>query len=223
MTPTLFAGLLMFAFAGSATPGPNNLMMMASGAYFGVRRTVPHMAGVCLGFGAMTLAVGLGLAGVFDVAPWLYLVLRWGAAAYIVYLAFRMVTAKGMGVAVTDIEPMTFGHAVAFQWVNPKAWVMALGAVGAYAETGRFVLDVAIIAAVYMVVTVPSSLTWTAFGAGIQRFLRRKWALHAFNWTMAALLVASLYPLVTEPLGARANGPKTASAPPPAASSSAPR
>ncbi len=223
MPLTLFVGLLVFAFAGSITPGPNNLMLMASGAYFGVKRTVPHMAGVWLGFGGMTVAVGLGLAGVFDVAPWLYVVLRWGAAAYIVYLAFRMVTARGIGVAVTDIEPMSFWHAVAFQWVNPKAWVMALGAVGAYAETNRFLLDVLIIDGVYVLVTIPSSLVWTAFGAGIQRFLRRKWALHAFNWTMAALLVASLYPLFTEPMGSHAKGPKTASGAPAAASSSAPR
>ena len=223
MSPALFAGFLVFAIVSTATPGPNNLMLMASGTYFGVRRTLPHMAGVCLGFGAMTLAVGLGLAGLFRLLPWLYVVLRWAAAAYLLYLAYRMVTAKGVGVAVTDINPMRFWHAVVFQWVNPKAWVMALGAVTTYAEPRRLTLDVAIIAATFVAINAPCAFAWTAFGAGIKRFLRKPWALHAFNWTMAALLVASLYPLVAEPLGATPTGPKSASTTASAATSSPPR
>ena len=204
MSPALFAGFLVFALVASITPGPNNLMMMASGATFGLKRTVPHMAGVVLGFGAMTLAVGLGLAQVLKASPLLFAVLRWGAAAYILYIAYRMVTAKGPGVAVTGERPMSFLGAVAFQWINPKAWVMALGAVGAYAEHGRFLVDVVIIAVVFMLVGVPCALTWTGFGTAIRRWFRKPVHLKAFNWTMAALLVASLYPLVTEPLGPHA-------------------
>lgn len=222
MSPAVYAGFLVFALVASITPGPNNLMVMASGTYFGVRRTLPHLAGVSIGFGGMTLAVGLGLAGVFRVAPWLYVVLRWAAAAYLIYLAWRMVTAKGVGVAVTDINPLTFWHAVVFQWVNPKAWVMALGAVTTYADTRALLLDVALIAASFMLISAPCCLAWTVFGAGIKRLLKRPWALHAFNWTMAALLVASLYPLFTEPLGPGSTGPKSASPARPAASSSAP-
>jgi threonine/homoserine/homoserine lactone efflux protein len=201
MNPALFAGFLVFAVVASITPGPNNLMMMASGATFGLKRTVPHMAGVVLGFGAMTLAVGLGLAKVLEASPVLFAVLRWAAAAYILYIAWRMVTAKGPGVAVTGERPMSFLGAVAFQWINPKAWVMALAAVTAYAERGRFLVDVILIAVVFMIVTAPCAVTWTGFGAGIRRWFRKPGHLKAFNWTMAALLVASLYPLVTEPLG----------------------
>lgn len=201
MNPALFAGFLVFALAASITPGPNNLMMMASGATFGLKRTAPHMAGVVLGFGAMTLAVGLGLAEVLKASPVLFAVLRWAAAAYILYIAWRMVTAKGPGIAVTGEKPMSFLGAVAFQWVNPKAWVMALGAVGTYAEHGRFLVDVVIIAVAFMIINVPCALTWTGFGSGIRRWFRKPGHLKAFNWTMAALLVASLYPLVTEPLG----------------------
>ena len=146
MTPALFAGFLVFAFVSSVTPGPNNLMLMASGVNYGVRRTLPHLAGVWLGFGAMTLAIGLGLAAVFGTAPWLYLVLRWGAAAYILYLAYRMATARGVGTAVTSGRPMSFLGAAAFQWVNPKAWVMALGAVTTYVEPERLALDVGLCA-----------------------------------------------------------------------------
>ena len=216
MSPTLFAGFLVFAVVSCITPGPNNLMLMASGSVFGMKRTLPHMAGVSLGFGAMTAAVGLGLAKVLEASPLLFSVLRWGAAAYILYIAWRMVTAKGPGVAVADDQPMSFLGAVAFQWINPKAWVMALGAVGTYAERDRFVLDVLVIAATFMVVNVPCGLTWTGFGSAIRRWFRKPSHLKAFNWTMAALLVASMYPLVTEPqvtrpLAAKTSSPSTAS------------
>jgi threonine/homoserine/homoserine lactone efflux protein len=212
MSPALFAGLLVFATVASITPGPNNLMLMASGATFGVKRTVPHLAGVVLGFGAMTLAVGLGLSQVMRASPLVFAVLRWGAAAYILYIAWRMVTAKGPGVGVTHENPMSFIGAVAFQWVNPKAWVMALGMVGTYAERDRFVTDVAIIAIVTMIITLPCTLTWTSFGSGIRRWFKKPHHLKAFNWTMAALLVASLYPLITEPLGPQAASPAHAAA-----------
>jgi threonine/homoserine/homoserine lactone efflux protein len=202
MNPVLFAGFLVFAFVASVTPGPNNLMMMASGVNYGVRRTLPHMAGVCLGFGAMTFAVGLGLAGVFRLLPWLYVVLRWGAAAYILYLAYKMATAKGVGNAVTGGRPMSFLGAVAFQWVNPKAWVMALGAITTYAEPEHLARDVAVISISYVLINIPCSFAWTASGMAIKRFLKRGGALRLFNGTMAALLVLSLYPLLTEPLGA---------------------
>jgi threonine/homoserine/homoserine lactone efflux protein len=204
MNPALFAGFLVFAVVSSITPGPNNLMLMAAGANYGVRRTIPHMAGVCLGFAAMTLAVGLGLAGIFGAAPWLYVVLRWAAAAYILYLAYKMATARGVGNAVTGAGPMSFVGAVAFQWVNPKAWVMALGAVTTYAEPDRLAADVALIAAVYGLINIPCALAWTVSGVAIKRFLKRGRALRVFNIAMAVLLVASLYPLVTEPIGGAA-------------------
>ena len=202
MNPTLFVGFLVFAFVASVTPGPNNLMMMASGVNYGVRRTLPHMAGVCLGFGAMTFAVGLGLTGIFHTLPWLYVGLRWGAAAYILYLAYRMATAKGVGSAVTGGRPMSFMSAVAFQWVNPKAWVMALGAITTYAEPEHLARDVGLIAVSYVLINIPCSFAWTASGVAIKRFLKKGAALHLFNGAMAALLVLSLYPLITEPLGA---------------------
>lgn len=201
MSLALLAGFLVFAAVACATPGPNNLMLMASGATFGLKRTAPHLAGVVLGFGAMTVAVGLGLAQVLKASPVLFSVLRWGAAAYILYIACRMVTAKGAGVAVTGEKPMSFLGAAAFQWINPKAWVMALGAVATYAEHDRFFLDVMIISGAFMLINTPCALAWTSFGSAIRRWFKKPVHLKAFNWTMAALLVASLYPLVTEPLG----------------------
>jgi threonine/homoserine/homoserine lactone efflux protein len=158
------------------------------------------MAGVIIGFGAMTAAVGLGLAGLLKAAPLLFAILRWGAAAYILYIAWRMVTAKGPGVGGTDGKPISFLGAAAFQWINPKAWVMALGAVGTYAEQDRFLADVVIIAVSFMIINVPCALAWTSFGSAIRRWFKKPGHLKAFNWTMAALLVLSMYPLVTERL-----------------------
>jgi threonine/homoserine/homoserine lactone efflux protein len=200
MNPVLFAGFLVFALVASITPGPNNLMLMASGVNYGLRRTLPHMAGVCLGFGVMCFAVGLGLASVFRTASWLYVVLRWAAAAYIVYLAYKMLTAKGVGTAVTGGRPMSFLGAVAFQWVNPKAWVMALGAITAYAEPANLTRDVGVIAVSFVLINIPCGLTWAASGVGIKRFLKRGRTLRIFNGAMAFLLVLSLYPLITEPM-----------------------
>jgi threonine/homoserine/homoserine lactone efflux protein len=175
-------------------------MLMASGVNYGLRRTFPHLAGVCLGFGAMSFALGLGLAGVFRAAPWLYVVLRWAAASYILYLAFRMMTAKGVGTAVTAGRPMSFVGAVAFQWVNPKAWVMALGAITAYAAPAHLARDVGVMAVSFMVINIPCGLSWAVSGVAIKRFLKRGHTLQIFNGVMALLLVLSLYPLVMEPL-----------------------
>lgn len=214
MPPALIVGFLVFAIVASVTPGPNNLMLMASGATFGLRRSLPHVAGVCLGFSAMTLAVGLGLAGLFRVLPWLYLVLRWGAAAYILYLAFRLATAKGVGQGFAGLKPMSFWGAAAFQWINPKAWVMALGAVATYARPDRFVQGVGLIALVFLLFSMVSCLTWASFGVGIKRFLKEGWHLRVFNGAMAVLLAASLYPLVTEPAGPEPASPAHAAMPP---------
>jgi threonine/homoserine/homoserine lactone efflux protein len=200
MSSALIVGFFVFAFVASVTPGPNNLMLMASGATFGIRRSTAHIAGVCIGFSAMTIAVGLGLAGLFRILPWLYVVLRWGAAAYILYLALRMALAKGVGQGFTGAKPMSFWGAAAFQWINPKAWVMALGAVTTYALPGHMLQGVGFIALVFLLFSMISCLSWAAFGVGIKRFLREGWHLRAFNAFMAALLMASLYPLVTEPV-----------------------
>src|SRR5689334_18374639 len=133
MSTTLLLSFLTFALVSSITPGPNNVMLMASGANFGVRPTLPHLAGVSLGFAAMVILVGLGLAGVFTAAPWLYEILRWVGAAYLLFFAYKIATSKGLGSAETKGRPVTFWQAVAFQWVNPKAWSMILSAVTTFA------------------------------------------------------------------------------------------
>ncbi len=201
MSPTLIAGLAAFGFVSSITPGPNNMMLMASGANFGLRRTVPHMTGVALGFSVMVLGVGLGVAGIVARAPWIFDVIRWGGAAYLVYLAWKIATAKGIGTKAggdTPSRPMTFLQAAAFQWVNPKAWAMALGAVTTYASRDHLLLDVTMIALVFVLTSTPCVGIWAGFGVGMKQVLSRPGPLRAFNVGMALLLLLSLYPLFME-------------------------
>ena len=201
MSWTVVTSLAIFAFVASITPGPNNLMLMASGANFGLRRTGPHMAGVSLGFPAMILIIGLAFGGLIAAAPQVYGVLRWVSMAYLLWLAWKIATAKGVGGDTAGAKPMTFLQAVAFQWLNPKAWAAALGGVSLYAARDHFAINVVLVATTFAVVGAPSIIGWTAFGLGLKRFLARPRTLRVFNLSMAALLVLSLYPMLTEHFG----------------------
>ncbi len=195
MTYDILMALITFAFVSSITPGPNNLMLMASGANFGFRRTIPHMLGIGLGFTFMVLLVGAGLVQIFDRFPISYTVLKILSVLYLLYLAWKIAHAapvEGEDVAGT---PMTFFQAAAFQWVNPKAWAMALTATAAYAPE-QTLNAILIVALVFGAINLPSVSTWTVLGQQMARVLTNPRRLLVFNWTMAALLVASLYPVL---------------------------
>jgi threonine/homoserine/homoserine lactone efflux protein len=198
MTPTMIAALALFAFVSSITPGPNNLMLMASGANFGLPRTAPHMLGVSLGFGFLMLMVGIGLSGLIAAFPWTLTVLRWAGAAYLLYLAFKVATSKGLGSKDATGRPMTFWQAVAFQWINPKAFASAMVAVTTYAIPDHLLTGVVLVVAVFTLIGAPCILIWAAFGTGMKRILTRPLALRAFNIAMALLLVASIAPMLSE-------------------------
>jgi threonine/homoserine/homoserine lactone efflux protein len=197
-TPGLLSALTVFAFASSITPGPNNTMLMASGANFGLRASLAHMSGVTAGFVGLIALCGLGLAGVFAAFPPLHTVLKWGGAAYLLYLAWKIGSAKGIGTKAAGARPMSFAAAASFQFVNPKGWAMALGTVSAYVPATAFVANLAVALAIFAVTTVCAVLAWTAFGVALRRFLDRPAVLRTFNLVMALLLVASLYPLLAE-------------------------
>lgn len=196
MTYELFTGLVLFAFASSITPGPNNIMLMASGVNFGLKRTLPHMLGVSMGHGAMTLILGLGLVQIFDMIPWLRTALTVVSVAYLLWLAWKVANAAPPADAVEGTRPLTFLQAAGFQWVNPKAIYMSI-----YAQT-NFTSDAAgwggavAVAVVFALVNLPSVATWVWGGTQVRRWLDGPGRLQAFNWTMAALLVLSLYPMV---------------------------
>ncbi len=195
----LLVALALFCIVTLFTPGPNNLMLMTSGLNFGVRRGVPHMLGVTLGFSAMVLIVGLGLGAIFEAWPLLYLALKYAGAAYLLYLAWQIaVSAPPSEQQRSAGRPISFLQAAGFQWVNPKAWVMAVGAVSTYAAIAPFPLNMIVIAALFGVFGFASSGTWLGFGAALQRVLKDPRAVRVFNVIMALLLVASLYPIFTD-------------------------
>ncbi|MBJ6373108.1 LysE family translocator [Sedimentitalea arenosa] len=195
MTYDLLMGLALFAFVSSITPGPNNLMLMASGANFGFRRTIPHMLGVGLGFVLMILMLGAGLVQVFTTYPQSYTVLKVASVVYLLFLAWKIATAAPVRDAGVAGTPMTFLQAAAFQWVNPKAWAMALTALSVYTPSQSFAA-VVFVAVVFGAINIPSVGSWTVLGQQMKRVLTSPGRLATFNWTMAALLVASLYPVL---------------------------
>lgn len=197
MTAQLLLAFILFAFATAGTPGPNNMMLLASGANFGFRRTAPQILGISAGLGVMVAAMGLGLGGVFKAFPVLHEVLKWVGGAYMLWLAWKIATAKGISDKNAGSKPMTFLQAAAFQWVNPKAWAMALTAATTYTPEGSMA-GVFLVAGTFMLVGAPCSAAWAGFGQGMRRFLDQPAVLRVFNVTMAVLLVASLYPLVVE-------------------------
>lgn len=196
MTYELFTGLVLFAFASSITPGPNNIMLMASGVNFGLARTVPHMLGVSLGHGAMTLILGLGLVQIFDLLPWLRSVLTVISVAYLLWLAWKVANAAPPADAREGTRPLTFLQAAGFQWVNPKAIYMSIYAQTNFTTDGTGWGGAIAVAVVFALVNLPSVATWVWGGTQVRRWLDGPGRLKVFNWTMAALLVLSLYPML---------------------------
>jgi len=196
MEQTTLAALSAFALVTSITPGPNNMMLMASGANFGLRRTVPHALGVGIGFTLMIVLVGVGLMELFDLFPVLNLILKVVSVVYLLWLAWKIANA-----GAPDTEggargkPTSFVQAMLFQWVNPKAWSMALTAIALYAPD-RNLAAVALVAAVFGVINLPSTSLWAVMGQALRGWLSSPARLRVFNWTMAALLVGSLALLI---------------------------
>ena len=196
MNLELLAALTIFALVSTVTPGPNNLMLMASGANFGFKRTIPHMVGIGLGFGVMIFLVGIGLMGVFEAFPASHHILKTLSVIYLAYLAYKI---AGSGQPSSEgnhkNSPLTFLQACAFQWVNPKAWSMALTAISVYSPD-RTITSIIIISSIFALVNVPSVSLWTLLGQKISGFLHEPIRLKMFNFTMAGGLLASIYPVL---------------------------
>ncbi|WP_152045899.1 LysE family translocator [Aureimonas psammosilenae] len=193
----LLTALMLFAFVSSVTPGPNNMMLMTSGVNFGFRRTVPHILGIELGFGLLLVAVGAGLGTLIHTVPGLSLAMKVVSALYLLWLAWKIAFAKAAKPnGEASARPITFGQAAMFQAVNPKAWAMALVAMGNYINDGDPYLSVLIVTMAFLVVGIPSAAIWTVFGVGLRTYLSDPKRLRIFNIVMGLLLVASLWPLL---------------------------
>lgn len=196
LSQRLLLAFVAFVVVMFFTPGPNNIMLMSSGLTYGFRRTLPHMAGVTLGFAFMIASVGVGLGTVFLAYPVLETVLKYAGAAYLVYLAV-VIAMSGPPTAeqATRRGPMTFWSAAMFQWVNGKGWVIVIGTITAYAAIAQFPWNILIQTAVSLAIGTASTVAWALFGSVLRPVRRSARSVRVFNIVMAVLLVASLYPV----------------------------
>lgn len=192
MTFDIFLSLLVYAFVASITPGPNNLMLLASGTNFGLRRTMPHVLGITLGFSFLLFMAGIGLGALFDSQPAIKPVLQIVALVYMLYLAWKIANAQPPQALEAEQKPFTFMQAVTFQWVNPKGIAMALTTVSLYVPNPDL-KTLFIVVAVCGGVTLPSVIFWTVMGQQVSRILTKPKQLRIFNITMAVMLIGSLY------------------------------
>lgn len=200
MSTQVIAAFVLFAVVALFTPGPNNVMLLASGLNFGFRRTVPHMFGVAIGFSILVVLVGLGLGTLFETFPALHAALKIGGIVYLLYLAWAIARSGPVDAGRGPRgQPLSFIGAALFQWVNVKGWVIATGAITTYAALAPFPANVAIQAGVLLAVGLCSSAAWAAFGSSLRVYLSDPRAVRVFNLCMALALVASLIPVLWSP------------------------
>lgn len=191
--------LALFALVASITPGPNNFLLMRSGARFGVRRSTSHMLGIQAGFFGLLLLSHLGVGALLLAVPFAMNLLRWGCFGYLLWLALVILRDARLETAAANPDatpptahPLTFVQAVLFQLINPKAWMMTITAVsGFYGAAAPSWLDLAVMAIICTSIGSTSMLIWTVWGAGIDRLLREPRARQIFGYSMAALVVAT--------------------------------
>ncbi|MCF1461198.1 LysE family translocator [Agrobacterium vitis] len=196
MTPETLVALILFAFTTSITPGPNNMMLFASGVNFGFLRTLPHMLGIGAGFFTLLIGVGLGLGALLAAVPMLYHGLKIAGGLYLLWIAWKIGSSRSLGEGKAQAVPMSFLAAAGFQWINPKAWVMAVTAMATYTNPQVYWFTVFLVGLVFALVNVPVVSAWAGFGSVLREWLSNPVRLTWFNITMALLLVVSLWPML---------------------------
>ncbi|MEO8402763.1 MAG: LysE family translocator [Gammaproteobacteria bacterium] len=187
-----FIPLLLFAVSTTFTPGPNNLMIMNSGLHFGIKKSLPHYFGICFGFPAMVLIVALGLGAIFMQYSWIKQGLKILGSAYMLYLAWQILRSNNKANLAQIRKPLSFLQAVMFQWVNPKAWLMAISTISIFTLSSNYCYNAAIISIVYLLMCLPCIGAWLLFGKFLQRILTKDSHRVWFNILMALSLVASI-------------------------------
>ena len=199
--PELFVSFVVFGIIAAITPGPNNVMLTTTGLNFGVRLGIPHLLGVCVGFPVMLALIGLGFATLFQLYPLLHEIIKVVGIIYLLYLAWKIASSSGGTSEVSQSKPINFWQAAAFQWINPKAWIMGSSALAAYTTLDdNFFVQVLIICITFTLITLPCAGMWLVFGAGLQHFLKNPRHLKIFNVVMALLLIMSIMPVIWEML-----------------------
>jgi len=191
-----YLAFLLFAIVSGFTPGPNNIMVMTSGLNHGISKTLPHCLGVSIGFPVMAAAVGFGLSSVFSQYPLLHQVIKIVGISYLMYLAWKIANTRNPGASEKLQKPLSFLQALAFQWVNPKAWVVIIGAVAAYTSGDNLTLQIVYIMFTFLVIGALSVGLWLFMGAALQNIIQSQRQLQIFNVIMAIILITSVIPII---------------------------
>jgi threonine/homoserine/homoserine lactone efflux protein len=193
MTSDHVIAFLVFAVVAAITPGPSNVLLTSTGATVGVLRGLPSVAGVAIGMGTMMFLVGVGLGSLVLDNPSVLLVLKWCGIAFLLWLSWKIATA-GHSEAAAGASQVGFWQAAAFQWVNPKSWLVCASAIGTYLDrqAGGALLQSLTFGVLFVLAALPSCFVWLAFGASVQRLLRTERASRIFNGTMGLLLACSV-------------------------------
>jgi threonine/homoserine/homoserine lactone efflux protein len=196
MSHSLLFAFVLFATVMFITPGPNNIMLLSSGLTYGFRRTLPHVAGITIGFAFMIGAVGVGLGTIFIAYPVLQTILKYAGVVYLIYLAAAIAMSEPVAPDQDNRRgPMTFWGAAMFQWVNAKGWVMVIGTITAYAAIAAYPWNIVIQVGLSLILGAVSCTAWALFGTALRPILTSPRLVRAFNIIMALLLLASLYPV----------------------------
>lgn len=194
----IYTPLILFVLSTSITPGPNNTLILASGVNYGIRRSLPHLLGIATGFPLMVIAVGFGVGGLFQQFPLLQTALKIVGTLYLLYLAYKVATAPTKDIEITKAKPFTFLQALLFQWVNPKAWMMAISGVTTFTAMAHYFMDVLLVAVAFILFGAPCTALWMICGASLRNILHNPTYRRVFNISMASLLVVSLMPVFME-------------------------
>jgi threonine/homoserine/homoserine lactone efflux protein len=193
----LYFAIWLFALSTTITPGPNNIMIMASGVNFGIRRSIPHLLGVCFGFPPMVISLGLGFNHVLSMYPIIHESIKVIGVLYLLYLAWLIANSSPSSLDSDIAKPISFIKAALFQWLNPKAWVMAIGAISAYTSiTSNIFMQILYIALVFFIVAFPCLCVWLFFGTTLKKYLTNIKHQKMFNKVMASILVLSVVPAI---------------------------
>jgi len=199
MTMLSLLAIVSFAFVTSVTPGPNNLMLLASGANFGFRRTLPHMLGISIGMALLLTSVLAGLGELFSRFPVLQMLLRIAGVGYLLWLSWKILQTppRSLQQGNDDARPFSFWQAVLFQFVNPKAWIMSITAVSSFTLAGEdYWTSGMLLVLVFAVVNLPSVSVWAGFGSMMQQLLSTAARQVHFNRGMAALTAMTIVLIV---------------------------
>jgi threonine/homoserine/homoserine lactone efflux protein len=195
----LILAIISFAISSTISPGPNSVLIVSSGVNFGIRKSVPLLLGICIGFSVMLVVVSMGFGQLFTLFPPLHLIIKILGITYLLYLAWLIIKSAGMSTGSNQEKPMGFLKGAAFQWINGKAWVVATSAVGAFTSLGSdYFVQSLTISLTFLLVSVPSMGIWLFFGTMLKEFLSKQVYRQRFNYCMALLLVLSIVPIMQE-------------------------